>query len=212
MVSTALCLALTFRPVDDVSFKRTYTEKGNSFYDVSMSLPGGAGTVKTTVQSTVQVVGSEGGTLHMKVLKIDFPGVPDKGALPDIVTKVGPSGMPNKASIKNGEEFFVFLGMAGLTTGTTAKIGEPVKVHWQNDLKDCTVDGIGKITKVDSATKLMMVDWKIDMKPSYTDSSMFAFKSVYDMSDMSLKSADGTMTIGGASIKMTVSRKEKGSF
>jgi hypothetical protein len=209
MISAALALAVHFHAPDDIVFKRIYTAKIGTTYTVTMDLPGGSGALTANIDTTVQSVEAEGATVHFKATSIGMPGFPTTDTLPDLVTKVGPLGLPNKATIKSGQEFFVFLGLASITTGTTVKVGDTVTAHWQNDPKDCTIDGTGKIAKFDAAAKLLTVDWKVDMKPSYTVGSTFVLHSVYSTTDFSLNKADGTVEIGGSSMKLKFERKTK---
>ncbi len=209
MISAALALALHFNTVDDFSFKRKYVAKAESSYTVTMAFPGGGGAVKANIVTTVQSVEADGATVHLKATSIDLPGFPATDALPDLVTKVGVLGLPNKATIKSGQEFIVFLGMASMTTGTVVKLGDSVKAHWQNDQKDCTLDGTGKIAKFDPDTKTLTVDWKVDMKPSYTEGGTFVLHSAYSTTDFSLNKSEGTFEIGGSSMKLQFERKAK---
>lgn len=209
MISTILGIAFNFSTLEDFTFKRTFVAKSEAFYTVTMTLPGGFGTLKSTIQSTVQTVTDDGATVHLKALNIDMPGFPTTQALPDLTTKVGPLGMPNKASIKNGEEFFVFLGIASLTPGTKTSVGQTVTIHWVCDSKQFAIDGTGKIGKLDPNTKTLTVDWDIDMKPNYTDGGKFTVKSVYSTTDFSLTSSEGAMGVGGTNSKISIARKVK---
>ena len=190
-------------PGDSVNFKRAYTVNQTAHYSVTMGLPG-AMTMTGHVQTTVINATPDGATVRFKALKLDMGGLPaSSDPLPDLTTKVGPSGMPNGATIKNSQEFFVFLAAAGITPNQPANIGDSVSVHWQNDPKDVTFDGQGKLTQLDPAAKTLTVAWNLTMTPS---GGKFKLTSIYSTVDFSLKSSQGTMEVAGTPITLKVDR------
>lgn len=187
---------------DALSFKRTFATGQSARYTVVMGLPGLS--VTGDVETTVVKLLPDGATVRWRALKLE--GLPTNDPLPDLTTTTGPMGMPNGASIKNAQEFFIFLGAAGITPNKEAHVGDIVPVHWQNDPMDVTFDGHGKLVKLDPATKRLTVEWDLSMKPSYTTAGAVTFKSVYSTTDFSLVSSDGTLSVGGASVTLKCTR------
>ena len=209
MISVALALALHIQPLEDIIFKRTYTANAESFYSITMVLPGNMGEMKAKVSTKVKSVQENDAIIHYKILNATMPGSPDSDALPELDSKVGTLGIPLKGSIKTSDMFFVFLGMAGMTSNTKIKVGDTVTTHWQSDSKDCVMDGTGKVNKIDPEAKTLTVDWKVDMKPNYTDGSVFKLQSIYSTTDFSLTKSEGTTELGGEKMKITFIRLGK---
>jgi hypothetical protein len=189
---------------DSYDFKRAFKVKDDAKYTFTMDMGGGMN-MSAQVESTVVSVDGDSASVFFKALKLDM-GMPNTEALPQITSKVGPTGMPNAASIKNSQEFFVFVGAAGITPGAKASVGDDVTVHWQNDPKDVTFDGHGKILSADKDAKTLTVQWTLTMTPSYTTAGEWKFKSVYSTDDFSLKGADGTMGMGPTTVGIKVVR------
>ena len=209
MISVALALVLHIQTLEDILFKRTYMANAESFYSVSMVLPGNIGEMKAKVTTKVKSVQENDATIHYLTLSADIPGMPSTDNLSELDSKVGTVGIPSKGSIKTSDMIYVFLGMAGMTSNTKTKVGDTVTTHWQSDSKDCVIDGSGKIGKFDPGAKTLTVDWKIDMKPNYTDASVIMLQSTYSTIDFSLTKSEGTAKLSGTAMKMVFTRLAK---
>lgn len=187
-----------------VDFNRTFKAGEEAKYKVSMELPG----LKTEaeIETSIVKLAPNGATVRYRALKLDM-GIPSSEPLPELTTMCGPSGMPNGASIRDSRQFFVYLSAAGITPNVSAHVGDTVSVHWQNDSKGATFDGHGKLIKLDSAANTLSVDWDLTMTPSYTTGAHWKLTSVYSTTDFSLKSARGTMDVGGSTASVKVDRE-----
>ena len=191
----------TTKSQDLIDFKRTYKPGAVNRYTYTMGNKGGM-MMTADVEMTVVSIDKDVPTVKYKALKIDV-GIPIKEALPEITSTVSPEGMPNKASIRNSQEFFVFLSAAGMVANKKVKVGDEVPVKWKNESGDVTFEGTGKIA--DLKGKGLIVDWVLKMTPSYTDGGTFKFRTWYGTDDFRMAAAEGSFGIGNNTMSVKVS-------
>lgn len=196
--------AVTAQTPAEFDFKRIYKVGDTAIYSAQMT---GMGTVTGELQTTVVSLTPNGATVKYVGRNFAIAEMPGDMPIPDLTTKVGPEGMPNGATIRNGQEFFVFLGAAGMVPSKKAKVGDEVTVHWQNDPKDVAFDGTGRILELNKEAKTLTVQWTMTMTPSYTPPAKWKLKSVYSTDDFSLKSSEGTFELG-AVVQIKFARKK----
>ncbi|HLK16588.1 MAG TPA: hypothetical protein VKT78_17410, partial [Fimbriimonadaceae bacterium] len=179
-----------------VCFKRTFKQGAKDTYTYAMGPQGGPAIAAGKYTETITSLTSEGA-----VARFDFTtvgtGLGTTEPIPPLTSKVGFDNMPSGASIKNGTEFAVFGCLAGIAPNKDAKVGESVTVHWQNESKDVTFDGSGKLASSDASAKTLTVEWVIQMTPSYTTGGEYKLTSTYSLADFSLIKSVGTYTIAG---------------
>ncbi|MBI1332844.1 MAG: hypothetical protein JST12_03075 [Armatimonadetes bacterium] len=193
--------------LDGWKFQRKYTAKDVASYHCELELPNSGGSFASDIETTVQEVTESGATVLYKALTMTANGNPPTDGLPTLTTPVGKSGMPDKATITNGEEFFIFLGAAGMTTSEDIAKDQVVKVHWQNEKKDIVFDGTGRLTSSDEKAGTVTVDWNLTLTPMSDPSGTMKVTSVYSTKDFSLKSSEGYIAQGQFKVKFTVKRK-----
>lgn len=187
-------------------FVRKYVPNTVSTYDLKMTFPGGVGGATATIKQTVTEAG-ETPKLKYETVKLDAMGMPGDGQLPTLTSAVSPNGMPDAATVKNAQEFFVFLSAAGMVAGRAVKKDQIFTCHWDNTAKDVAFDGVGSITASDEKAKTITVTWDETMTPANLAPAKFKLKSVYSTDDYSLVSSEGTMTVPGATVTVSAVKK-----
>ena len=182
---------------DQFHFARTYKEGTVTRNVVEMQLPGGIGDIAAHISSKVLSVNGAEAKVSYEMTKMDSPaGYHFADTVPPLTSEQGPIGIADSATIRNGQKFIVFLGLAGITPNQTVKIGDTVAAHWAGTNGDVKVDGQGKIEKVSSDGSLLTVTWDLTMTASNMNSGTWHLTSVYRTSDFSLDHAEGTLEIG----------------
>jgi hypothetical protein len=115
--------------------------------------------------------------------------------------------MPNDLDFQKGVPYLV-VAAAGIIPNSTVQVGADMPIHWQDNLKDVTIDGHGKLSSADATANTVTVDWDFSVVPKGQDAGQFKVTSVYSTSDFSLKSSKGKVTIGGKAADFTLSRSE----
>ena len=191
---------------DTYSFKRGYKAGDVLKYRQEMDFKGSnSAPITADLDVTVKSVVPDGALLDLKVtVNIAAAGGPQS-----IASKVGVTGFPDAGGLNDAGQPFIFMGVAGATTGGKVKVGDGLKVHWQNDKKDTTIDETGKILSVDKTAKTMTVEWKAKMSVTYATGATFKFKSVYSTDDFSLVSSEGVMTTQGTDMTLKFTRRKE---
>lgn len=203
-MTALLFLTALLAPQEEFEFKRTFKANETSTYAIEMSF----GKTKMTGQivSLVKSVQADHAVVNYKASNIDM-GLPHRGPLPDLTTKVGPLNMPNSADVSGTDEFLFYLAAAGITSGTKTKVGEEVKVSWSNDKKDTTVEGVGNVLDSNGASKSTTVQWTLTMKNPKAPPSTWKLKSVYSSANFDLISSEGTIEGLPVPLILKVTRK-----
>lgn len=190
-----------------VVFKRSYKEKAVAQYTMTLDVPD-AGKLTAEIQTTVNGVNPNGATIVYKTLSLkvgDQAAPPDSS--PDLTSKVGAEAMPNEIDFMKGVPYFA-VSAAGIVPNSTFEVGADMPIHWENNAKDVTLEGHGKLSSIDATANTVSVDWDFTVTPKGQDKGQFKVTSVYSSSDFSLKSSKGKIDIGGKVADFTVNRSE----
>jgi hypothetical protein len=191
---------------DSFDFKRTFKPNTKVSYTYKAGPHGEKEMFICQYTETITTVTADGANVNFTVVKLDIPGLGASDPVPPLTSKVGLDNMPAAANIKDSSEFVIFGCVSGITPNKSSKLGDKLKVHWQNDSKDVSFEGSGTIKSVDASSKTLSVDWNIQMTPSYTTGGTFKLLSTYNLADCSLVRSTGTFTIGQTVMDVNVTQ------
>ncbi len=185
---------------------RLYRTRHVAVYRLSYN--SGSTNANVDIQTTVKGKRPGGAILEYRMLHLYMSDVKNPPHMRALLSTVGPSGMPDDASINSN--FYLFLSVAGaVPTGQTGQHGL-LAVHWKNRSKDLSLDGAGEVVEHDRRNNSLVVAWRLTFHHDTEEDLIFKVTSVYSMDDLSLLASKGVMVTKGDEMPISVRRLARG--
>lgn len=212
MITTFLLpLVLLAGHQDAVPFKRTYAQSEKSTYNVTMQVEAFGLSIDSDIEQSVGKVLDGGKTeLTLKTVRYVTTGETRPSVAPGPLTsKVGAFNMLESLKLTMGgtDFLYLFLGAAGMTADKSVRTGEEYALSWEAKGGGESLKGTGKVLDISKADGTFRAQIDLAFSVQGQQAGTFSFTSVYTLSDASLKSSTGALTVAGMSQAIKIVRK-----
>lgn len=197
----------THAGVDSLTFNRTYKDGEKLSYHAVMKMSGSDVTLDSIVSvSVAKKTADSKPRITMATTKYESTGtnVTPSPKPRDIVAGLVANNLPDALGLQQGDSsIYPMLFFAGMTADKSVNVGQEFPVVWSSKGDTpLAIKGKGKLTALDTVAKTASVTWTFSLSMGGQDVGQNVLKSVYDTSNCSLKSCEGTMTNGMFSISI----------